>query len=206
MTVISLFIPDVALCAAITEQLTMAGYETTDGLGAAESVALIVDADADKKIWATFTKEKCVFLLGEKPNNQETDCVTEAFTKPIRLGHLLERLRFYLETAPRLRNNTFHFGPYQFIPHNRQIIVESTGAVIRLTQKETALLEYLCQNDKHVDRNELLAAIWGYDARIDTHTLETHIYQLRRKLDPEGTGGDWLMNEAGSYRLQRQKA
>ena len=78
------------------------------------------------------------------------------------------------------------FGSYRLEPSLRHIVIETDGTVIRLTEKETHLLEYLGRNKQPVAREELLAAIWGYDARIDTHTLETHIYHLRRKLDPEG--------------------
>jgi DNA-binding response OmpR family regulator len=94
-------------------------------------------------------------------------------------------------------------GVYRLEPQNRQMIQTENGTVIRLTEKETALLDYLAQSTAPVTREELLAAIWGYDGRIDTHTLETHIYQLRRKLDPEEKGDDLLVNEGGSYRLKR---
>jgi len=82
-------------------------------------------------------------------------------------------------------------------------VIDGTDQIIRLTEKETAILEYLGHSTDPVTREELLGAIWGYDARIDTHTLETHIYQLRRKLDPEAKGLDLLVNEQSAYRLNR---
>ena len=71
-----------------------------------------------------------------------------------------------------------------------------------LTEKETALLVFLGHSHEPVTRRDILAAVWGYDENIDTHTLETHIYQLRRKLD--GKDENWLINEAGAYRLARE--
>ena len=108
---------------------------------------------------------------------------------------------FIFEIAPRLRATPLTFGPYRLEPQNRRLSIAGTETVIRLTEKETALLEYLGHRKAPVPREELLAAIWGYDGRIDTHTLETHIYQLRRKLDAEGKGADLLRNENGAYCL-----
>jgi DNA-binding response OmpR family regulator len=125
--------------------------------------------------------------------------VTETFSKPFRLGHLMARLKYYLETAPLLRDRIVAFGPYRLEPQNRRVLREKEADPIRLTEKETALLVFLAQNKEPATRQDILANVWGYDERIDTHTLETHIYQLRRKLDKEGEC--WLINDAGIYRL-----
>ena len=106
---------------------------------------------------------------------------------------------FHFGTLPQLRKEALIFGAWRFEPQNRQITRQDNGEVIRLTEKETAVLDYLAQSDVPVAREELLAAVWGHDGRIDTHTLETHIYQLRRKLDAEG---HLLANEGGAYCLK----
>jgi hypothetical protein len=208
---IRLAIPDGALRAAVAEQLTIEGLgDVHDSDFGGDAAALIIDESAlDKKIvkiLGAAAGKACILLLGATSSDITPDLFTETFPKPLRLGHLVSRLRFYLETAPRLSSLPLSFGPYRLESHNRQVVVIETGAVIRLTEKETALLEYLGQSSAPVPREELLAAIWGYDARIDTHTLETHIYQLRRKLDPDGNGTAVLLNEQGTYRLDRSAA
>ncbi len=132
----------------------------------------------------------------------DAESVDETFAKPIRLGHLITRIRYYLETAPLLHNKMITFGPYRLEPQKRCVFRNGCADPIRLTEKEAALLVYLAQNQQPATRQDLLAAVWGYDERIDTHTLETHIYQLRRKFEATGKDGDdWLINEAGAYRL-----
>ena len=126
----------------------------------------------------------------------------ESLARPLRLGHMLARLRYYLETAPRLRGQAVAFGPFRLEPLSRRLMREGQDEPIRLTEKETALLACLAQSDTPLSRADLLAQVWGYDERIDTHTLETHIYQLRRKMDDEA----WLVNENGGYRLRRGAA
>jgi DNA-binding response OmpR family regulator len=208
---IHLIVPDAPLREALAEQLALAGfgiveaYTLSQAFESRNAVALIADeAACDKKALAVLRHEKgqnkYVFLLGVMGGAPHDAPITESFPKPLRLGHLLARLKFYLETAPRLRGKPLTFGPFRLEPHNRQIVTEG-GAVIHLTEKETALLEYLGHRNSPVTREELLAAIWGYDARIDTHTLETHIYQLRRKLGFAAENSAFLINEQGAYRL-----
>lgn len=220
MPAIELFIPDTVLGDAILEQLQFAGLGSavvgTDfaaSLKADDVSAILLDeAAADKKILKSLSdavnekKKPRVFLLGKVPKEWDSNLLTETFSKPLRLGHIIARLQFYLQATPRTHVVPVLFGPYRFEPHNRQVVIEENGVVIRLTEKETALLEQLGHSNAAVTRENLLATIWGYSDQIDTHTLETHIYQLRRKLDPQGTGVNWLVNEQGSYRLNRDKA
>jgi len=200
---IHLLIPDTALREAVIEQLTIANLGTVqDGLGAEDapdSQAIIVDegacdAKTIKKLQAIKKERAFILLLGTVPDALDENLIAEIFPKPLRLGHLVARLRFYLEVAPRLRSAPIAIGAYRLEPQQRHLIQGDT--VIRLTEKETALLEYLAQSTAPASREELLAAVWGYDPRIDTHTLETHIYQLRRKL-----AADVIVNEDGLYRL-----
>jgi DNA-binding response OmpR family regulator len=224
MAEIDLLIPDASLRAAVIEQLALAKLgkvgEVSDVAKAGNSLLMIDSEALDKKTLKALRDKSAsddtgspVFVLGELAGeNGDEAWLTESFPKPLRLGHLLARAQFYLQVAPRLRNTVLTFGPFAFQSQKRQIVKTENGKtdIIRLTEKETALLDYLAQSDKAVSREELLAAIWGYDARIDTHTLETHIYQLRRKLNGEADGGDqagskWLVNEQGSYRLARDQ-
>ncbi|MDP9127819.1 MAG: winged helix-turn-helix domain-containing protein [Pseudomonadota bacterium] len=200
---------------AVTEALKLAqlgepafGEELAAALNSVEPILVIVDESAaDKRILKTLQPRitddprKYVFILGDGDGAGKDYAWIESFSKPVRLGHLLTRLSFHLRERSHLRNDAIGFGPYRFEPHKREIARQDNGAIIRLTEKETALLDYLAQSAAPVAREELLAAVWGHGRHIDTHTLETHIYQLRRKLDPDGKGVNYLLNQAGSYAL-----
>jgi DNA-binding response OmpR family regulator len=208
MSAILLIIPDQALRDAVAEQIVAAKiaapWQACSAREVTEAVrpsVLIIDEAAFVK------KDLDALNLGdEKPallvlgTGEDADGVTESFAKPFRLGHLVTRLRYYLETAPLLRERSLTVGRYRLEPQNRRLICAS-GEPIRLTEKETALLVFLAQRATPASRRDMLAEIWGYDERIDTRTLETHIYQLRRKLDKDGE--NWLINEAGAYRLAK---
>jgi DNA-binding response OmpR family regulator len=118
-----------------------------------------------------------------------------AIAKPIRLGALLAMLRTHLRRTPGLT-----VGPYAFDPGARTLS-DAAGRAVRLTDKEAAILAFLHQADAVVGRETLLAEVWGYNAAVSTHTLETHIYRLRKKIETDGTR--IILTEAGGYRLAR---
>ena len=215
MVSVFLLIPDAALREAVVEQITAAKIgdarpvETVQAFvkqadGQNPCILVIDEAAYDKKAASLLRgldgkpEKLALLMLG---GSGDVEGVNETFAKPLRLGHLLTRLRYYTETAPLLRDRVVRFGPYRLEPQNRRILGEKEGEPIRLTEKETALLVFLALRGEPATRRDILASVWGYDERIDTHTLETHIYQLRRKLD--GGGESWLVSEAGTYRLAK---
>ena len=123
-------------------------------------------------------------------------------TKPFRFAVLLARIRAHLRSHEQSEDAVFRIGPYAFKPAGKMLLDER-GRRIRLTDKETSILKYLYRaGEKPVSREELLAEVWGYNAGVTTHTLETHIYRLRQKIEPEPGQARLLLTDAGGYRLQ----
>jgi DNA-binding response OmpR family regulator len=123
-------------------------------------------------------------------------------TKPFRFAVLLARVRAQLRSHEQSEDAVFRIGPYEFRPASK-LLVDERQRKIRLTEKETNILKYLYRaGEKPVSREELLAEVWGYNAGVTTHTLETHVYRLRQKIEPEANGVKLLLTEAGGYRLQ----
>jgi DNA-binding response OmpR family regulator len=121
-------------------------------------------------------------------------------TKPFRFAVLLARIRAQLRSHEQSEDAVFHIGPYEFRPATK-LLIDEKQKKIRLTEKETNILKYLYRaGEKPVSREELLTEVWGYNAGVTTHTLETHIYRLRQKIEPDG-GAKLLLTEAGGYRL-----
>ena len=124
--------------------------------------------------------------------------------KPFRLGVLLARVRAQLRQFELSDDATFPIGPYSFRPSAKILTNAETDKKIHLTEKETAILKYLYRmGDRPVPREVLLDEVWGYNAGVTTHTLETHIYRLRQKVEPEPTNARILVTEPGGYRLVR---
>ncbi|QTN19949.1 response regulator transcription factor [Brevundimonas sp. AJA228-03] len=123
-------------------------------------------------------------------------------TKPFRFAVLLARIRAHLRSHEQSEDAVFQIGPYEFRPAAK-VLLDARGKKVRLTEKETSILKYLYRAGiKAVSREELLTEVWGYNAGVTTHTLETHIYRLRQKIEPEPGQARLLLTDAGGYRLQ----
>jgi DNA-binding response OmpR family regulator len=122
-------------------------------------------------------------------------------TKPFKFNLLLARIRAQLRSHEQSEDAVLRIGVYEFRPAVK-ILVDEKGKKLRLTDKEASILKYLYRaGSKPVSREELLAEVWGYNAAVTTHTLETHIYRLRQKIEPEPANSRLLITEAGGYRL-----
>lgn len=123
-------------------------------------------------------------------------------TKPFRLNVLLARLRAQLRQHEQSEDAVFSVGPYTFMPSSKILLDDDTNKKVRLTEKETAILKYLYRSgDKVVGRDTLLGEVWGYNAGVTTHTLETHVYRLRQKIERDPSQAEILVTEPGGYKL-----
>src|ERR1700722_9469305 len=123
-------------------------------------------------------------------------------TKPFRLNVLLARLRAHLRQSEHRDDAVFAIGPYTFQPGAKLMTDQTRRKKVRLTEKETAILRYLYHaGDRAIGRATLLGEVWGYNAGVTTHTLETHVYRLRQKIERDPANAEILVTEPGGYRL-----
>ena len=151
-------------------------------------------------------KMPVIMLTG---SDAETDVVrgldsgaNDYIAKPFRLNELLARLRAQLRIFENSEDAVFTIGPYTFRPSAKLLQEPSKNRRIRLTEKEAAILKFLYRaGDRAVARQVLFNEVWGYNAAVTTHTLETHIYRLRQKIEPDPANARLLVTEGGGYRL-----
>jgi DNA-binding response OmpR family regulator len=215
---------DTPLRTALIEQLELEGEfapQEADCLAAAEAVldtgvrfdAVILDVglpDGDGRDFCRKLRERGlkapVIML--TASAEEGDIVrgldsgaNDYIAKPFRINELLARLRAQMRAFETSEDAVFQIGPYSFRPSARQLL-DQNGRRIRLTDKEAAILKYLYRaGDRPVSRQLLLGEVWGYNAAVTTHTLETHIYRLRQKIEPDPAVSRLLITEGGGYRL-----
>jgi DNA-binding response OmpR family regulator len=141
-------------------------------------------------------------------NDSEADMIlgldsgaNDYVTKPFKFAVLLARVRAQLRQHEQSEDAVFAIGPYSFKPASK-LLQNQDGSKVRLTEKETSILKYLYRaGEKVVTREILLAEVWGYNAGVTTHTLETHIYRLRQKIEKDPAKAELLVTEAGGYKL-----
>jgi DNA-binding response OmpR family regulator len=122
-------------------------------------------------------------------------------TKPFRFAVLLARIRAHLRQHEHSEDAVFKVGPYTFKPSAKMLVREDNRKV-RLTEKETAIIKFLLRSGEQiVSRDVLLQDVWGYNAGVTTHTLETHVYRLRQKIERDPSHAEILVTEGGGYKL-----
>ena len=126
------------------------------------------------------------------------DCII----KPFKFIMLLSRIRIHIWQHEGSGDSRFTVGPYIFYPSEKMLEVAKESKKIRLTDKETAILRFLLRaGDRVTSRDVLLDEVWGYNSNVTTHTLETHVYRLRQKIELRRANARILVTEPGGYRL-----
>ncbi|MEM9735396.1 MAG: response regulator transcription factor [Pseudomonadota bacterium] len=121
--------------------------------------------------------------------------------KPFKFPVLLARVRAQLRQHEQSEDAVFQIAGYSFRP-GAKLMIDEQDRRIRLTEKETNILKFLYRaGGRMVERDTLLREVWGYNAGVTTHTLETHIYRLRQKIEPDPSNAQILLTETGGYRL-----
>lgn len=187
---------DDAVKRALGEQLLARGYSLAGD--APEADLLLVDPGPAlaAPLCADLRGQGCaqpLLVLGLAPEQARAAGADDGLAKPFRFGDLLRRLE---QAAAR---ELVAIGPFRLDPNAREM-TGPAGLRLRLTEKETAVLLFLARAGAVVAREALLGEVWGYSGEATTHTVETHIYRLRRKLTENGAA-DLLVTEAGGYKL-----
>ena len=121
-------------------------------------------------------------------------------TKPFRFAVLMARVHAHLRSHGHSEDAQYRIGPYTFRP-SAKLLIDEASKKIRLTEKETNILKFLHRSGETVPRETLLHEVWGYNPAVTTHTLETHIYRLRQKIEVDPGRARLLVTESGGYRL-----
>lgn len=164
-----------------------------DGSGA----ALIRRLRADGVAWPAL-------VLGGEPPETLADFggINDHLAKPFRIAVLLQRLRTLIRSFEASDDAVLTIGPYTFQPASKHL-VDATGEIVRLTEKEASILKFLYRAAAVVSREVLLHEVWGYNPAVTTHTLETHVYRLRQKIEKDPANAEILVTDpaGGGYRL-----
>jgi len=148
-----------------------------------------------------------IILLGNTKNpiknsKLENLGIETYLTKPFRFSSLLRLIMIQLQKHERICTPTMTVGKFAFYPAEKTLLESESGKLIRLTEKEVSILQYmLAAEEKLVEREVLLNKVWGYNSGISTHTLETHIYRLRQKVEPNPSKPQFLITQEGGYIL-----
>jgi DNA-binding response OmpR family regulator len=214
---------DEALCESLAEQFALGDeFSSLEARTAAEGIRIvkseIIDLvildinlpdldgrEACKIMRRNGYKGPIVMLTGE---SSDADTIlgldsgaNDYVAKPFKFGVLLARVRAQLRQHEQSEDAVFKIGPYTFRP-GAKLLIRSDSRKVRLTEKEASILKYLYRaGEQVVGRDVLLHEVWGYNPGVTTHTLETHVYRLRQKIERDPSQAKILVTETGGYKL-----
>jgi DNA-binding response OmpR family regulator len=211
---------------ALTNQLALQEeFETTeavDGATALEAVnerhfnIVLLDIglpDMDERDVCRLIRRKGIHVPVIMLTGMESDAdmilgldsgANDYITKPFKMGVLLARIRAHLRQHEASEDASFALAHYTFTPASRLLKDKETGKEIVLSDKESAILKFLYRaGDTPVDCDKLYSEVWSHAVSLSTHTLQTHVYRLRQKIERNPAHPEILLSEAGGYRVVR---
>jgi DNA-binding response OmpR family regulator len=199
---------------AVTSANTIAEAEEKRAAQGAGFDAFILDIglpDGDGRDYCAHLRKSGVELpiLMLTGSDAEADVVqglsagaSDYIAKPFRIAVLTARLRSQLRTFENSVHLRIAIGPYTFQPAEKLLSDPARRKRITLTDEETRILRYLCRTPgEEVTRQTLLSEVWGYNNTVSTHTVETHIYRLRQKMEIDPGTPRLILSVAGGYSI-----
>ena len=122
--------------------------------------------------------------------------------QPFKIQHLNKKISVILAKISNSNEITHKIGPFMFFPQKKVIMLDDKTKV-ELTEKEVDILKCLLSSDEEiVDKDKLLKQVWNYSSDVTTHTLETHIYRLRQKLEIDSSIPRLIISEGGGFTIR----
>ncbi len=156
-----------------------------------------------KELRAHQIKSPVIHLLSAEDNNLEESPLNIIIAKPLSLNDFLNQLKSSIYVLENSAEGYLCFNDYELHPSSKEILNLRNNELIKLTEKEVAIIRYLYKaQNKIVSKNELLQEVWGYSPDVTTHTIETHIYRLRQKVEHDDVSAQLIVTEDGGYKLK----
>lgn len=173
-----------------------------------QEIADIVVIDENINIVSSFAHKyphAPIFVLLEKnmEKPQEKKLI-KYVQKPLSLCKFINQLNSAINLAANSEDGKLIFNKYELKPSGKEILNLRNNETIKLTEKEVSILQYLYKiKNKIVTKADLLQEVWGYNPDVTTHTIETHIYRLRQKVEHDDKSAQLIITEEGGYMLKR---
>ena len=165
---------------------------------------LIIDVTSEKQIlnFEKFLKNYCnyvIFIIRADNIKTSLSGNTHFIKPPIKPSDFVEQVEKFFNSIERIRKRK-RFG--EFTLTTSELINNKKGEKIKLTSLESKFLNFLYKYKNGCTKKELLAYVWGYNSRVETHTLESLVYRLRRKVESDPNFPKILIQVGNKYILK----
>ena len=118
---------------------------------------------------------------------------------PIKITKLIERFNIQFLKTNFIEKSEFNVGKYKIDLNSRELI--SKKDILKLTEKETSIIIYLSKSNDAVAIDQLQSEVWKYHSNLETHTVETHIYRLRKKILKTFNDDSFIISKKNGYQI-----
>lgn len=188
----------------LTQQIKLYAPEFSTEFADDRPDVAIVDNRPEKvvQIRKNFPHIPLFVLINNGDEKTDQSPLVKYVTKPFDLNTFLNELKASINVATLSEAGNLKFGSFELRPSRKEIFNFLRQETVKLTEKEVAIIQYLYKNDSHiVTKNELLQEVWGYNPDVTTHTIETHIYRLRQKVEHDNSDVPFIITVDGGYTL-----
>ena len=141
-----------------------------------------------------------IILLTDEAKKQ-SDKLNIVLPKPLKLMHLLDIIRSANNKLSNSSDGYLYFNNYELHPNSKEIIDLTDNSIVKLTEREVDIIKYLYkQTNEYISKTDLQTNVWQYNKEVTTHTIETHIYRLRQKVE-KNDGRKLIVISNGKYKL-----
>jgi len=181
-------------------ELSLKDIDVSTDLPDDRTTLLLVDED-DKSIPNILGQNKEIPVVLFSLKKEISDFADIVIKKPLKLSSFLKALKEETLIPKVRRKECLMFKEYSLYPVKKEIFSSQTQNTTKLTEKEVDIIKYLYQNAPQIaSKEELLEKVWEYNTDATTHTVETHIYRLRQKVEKDGSS-QLIITENNGYRL-----
>ena len=174
------------------EKYFTSAKETFDGL-------ICFDQDLDQFIGDNFTKADCFKILATNQNNKKYQIFDYILKLPTTVKEINDIIEITAVKREFNKNSSIQIKKY-FLDKNEKKLSKGNNFII-LTEKEIQLLELFLSKRKSISKSVILSKVWHYSSDADTHTVETHIYRLRKKISDKFSDNEFILNNKDGYYL-----
>lgn len=170
--------------------------------GADKADVIVVDENKNalQELSVKELKAPLIFLASKDDSPAD---VYQVLEKPFVLSLFLDAIKAAISIFENSADGCLEFNRYILYPTRKEILNCRNDVITKLTEKEVAIIKYLYKNQGHiVSKNDLMQEVWGYAADVATHTVETHIYRLRQKVEQNNAEAQLILTSDGGYQLK----
>lgn len=143
-----------------------------------------------------------IFFAKKNDPKLTEDSFVKYVQKPFSLNSFFDTLQSSINFMINSKAGILSFNGYLLFSLEKELQNTRTNEKVKLTEREVSMLSYLYKTkDKITSKTDFLKEVWGYNPEVSTHTIETHVYRLRQKVEKNENWPQLITTENGGYKL-----